>query len=189
MFTNAVGCDSIVALHLTINLAPETLTLNGVTLIDANQNPTNTYTIDGNTNAAALQWSIDPEEAGTIETEENAATIVWNVAFSGEAVIKAIAQNDCGETEVELTVSVVTDVEEHNINANVYPNPTNGIITVEVVNIERVTVSNMLGQILVDEAIESNATQLNLGQFAPGTYLVRVYTQNGIALKKVNVIR
>jgi hypothetical protein len=189
VFTNAMGCDSIVALHLTINHAPEMLTLNGETLIDAYQYPTNTYTIDGNTNEAALQWSIEPEEAGTMEAEGDAATIAWNVAFSGEAVIKAIAQNDCGEAEVELAVSVVTGVEEHNINANVYPNPTNGIISVEAEGMKRVTVSNALGQILVDEAIESNATQLNLSQFTPGTYLVRVYTHNGTALKKVNVIR
>ena len=53
----------------------------------------------------------------------------------------------------------------------------------------RITVSNTLGQILLDQETEGNHTLLNMSQFAAGTYLIRIYTESGTALKRINVIR
>ena len=189
VFTNALGCDSIVTMHLSITYSPEALTIEGPNLIDAYQHPTDTYTITAYTFLDYMEWSIVPETAGTVEPEFHTANIIWNTDFSGEAIIKVKAGNECGETETEMTVSVVTNVNEHFIKANLFPNPTQGIITIEAENMRRVTVSNTLGQIVLDEEMEGDETRLNMSQFAPGTYLIRIHTDNGDALKRVNVIR
>ena len=124
-----------------------------------------------------------------MESEFYTANILWNTSFSGEAIIKVKAGNRCGETEAEMAVNVVTNVDEYSIKANLFPNPNHGNFTVEAEGMRRITVSNALGQIVLDEEAEGNRTQINMSQFAAGTYLVRIHTENGTALKRVNVIR
>ena len=82
-----------------------------------------------------------------------------------------------------------TDVSEYNIKANVFPNPTNGNITVEAEGMRRITVSNTFGQIVLDNELQGNHATLNMSQFAAATYLIRIHTEKGIAMKRVNVIR
>ena len=186
------GCDSIHKLNVLIINSPTAGTIEGDNDLDVLYTPTSTYTLAQSVDEATCVWAIEPQEAGTIEHITGyTATITWSDNYKGEVLVRAYESNTCGEMLNELSVTVrnSTGVDENGIKANVYPNPTNGIITVEALDMERVTVSNTLGQILVDEAIESNATQLNLGQFAPGTYLVRIYTHDGTAIRKENVIR
>jgi len=102
-----------------------------------------------------------------------------------------VALNYCGSVQSSLTVNVKnsTDVVEHNIKANIYPNPTHGIITIEAQNMQRITISNTLGQVLIDVKVEDNETRFDMSRFAPGIYLINIYTDNGNAQKRVNVIR
>jgi hypothetical protein len=53
----------------------------------------------------------------------------------------------------------------------------------------RVTVSNTFGQIVLDTEVQGNHALLNMSQFAAGTYLICIHTDNGFAMKRVNVIR
>ena len=190
VFANAFGCDSIVTMHLTVNTEPVVTAIEGATDVDVLYAPTSNYATEENANAQ-YQWSLEPETTGAITADGSQAVVTWSNDFRGQAQIKVLVSNDCGETELSLDVTVKnsTGVDESGIRANLYPNPTNGIITVEAEGMERVTVSNTLGQILFDEETEGNTMQLNLGQFAAGTYLVRIYTLNGTALRKVNVVR
>ena len=188
-FTNALGCDSIVTMHLTINHAPGALTIEGPNLIDAIQNPTDTYSFSGETNGALIEWSIIPETAGAVTVEDNIATVIWNTAFSGEATIKVKASNECGETETELAVHVVTNVNEHLVNATIFPNPTQGMVTIEAYGLRSISVSNMMGQILVTEETEGNEFRLDLSRFRAGTYLILICTNNGNVTKRVSLFR
>ena len=49
-----------------------------------------------------------------------------------------------------------------------------------------ISVSNMLGQKLMETTAEGNAT-LDLSQYGQGIYLVRIATENGVSVQKVNV--
>ena len=88
-----------------------------------------------------------------------------------------------------INVKNSTDVDEHSVKANVFPNPTNGIVTIEAEGMRRITVSNAMGQILIDEERQGDETRLNMSRFAAGTYLIRIYTEDGTALRRVNVVR
>ena len=69
---------------------------------------------------------------------------------------------------------------------SVYPNPTNGLLNVSGCGTMLITVNNMLGQTLFETTAEDNAT-LDLSSYGQGFYLVRIATENGVTVQKVNV--
>ena len=84
------------------------------------------------------------------------------------------------------TVNVETTLEE---NIKVYPNPTNGTLHIDNVNGATVEVYNMVGT-MVD--VINNASDFNtvdLSNYAEGTYMVKVYTEAGVVIKKVNLVK
>jgi hypothetical protein len=69
----------------------------------------------------------------------------------------------------------------------VYPNPTKGLLHVESEGKMRVSVSNSLGQTIMETTVEGNAT-LDLSRFGSGMYFVRFETENGVTSQKINLI-
>jgi len=83
-------------------------------------------------------------------------------------------------------VNVETTLED---NVKVYPNPTNGTLHIDNVNGATVEVYNMVGT-MVD--VINNASDFNtvdLSNYAEGTYMVKVYTEAGVVIKKVNLVK
>ena len=82
------------------------------------------------------------------------------------------------------------DETTDNQNISVYPNPTDGIVFVQTVCTPslpyRIIVCNLLGQTLQETTAQGNAT-LDLSGFGQGIYLVRIATENGVFVQKVNV--
>ena len=191
VLTDIMGCDSIVQLHLTLNKTPMIETITGDTDVDVRLMPSSTYMTDGNLPSGHYTWDITPQEAGRLNAVGNTATIVWSETYKGEAILKVAAENECGQIEKMLTVNVKnsTDVNEYGISAKIYPNPTNGIINIEAEGLHRLTVTNTLGQILYDHKVESDNTQINMAQFGLGTYLIRIYTESGTTVRRINVIQ
>ena len=183
------GCDSIVMLHLTLENAPLLETLNGDNEVDVRLTPVSNYMTE---NAAALYtWSIEPQEAGSVDADGNSATIVWSDTYKGVAELKVEATNNCGLSEQTLSVTVKnsTDVNEYGLNAKIYPNPTNGLVNIEIQGLQRLTVLNALGQVLYDREAEGDKAQIEMAQFGTGTYIIRIHTDEGILVKRVNVMQ
>ena len=87
-------------------------------------------------------------------------------------------------------VTVITDgVNELNAAAKVYPNPTNGQVNIEAEGMNRVTVTNALGQTVYDASIDGNQTVLDLSQYNTGIYLIRINFDNGVSVKRVSVVK
>ena len=188
IYTDIHGCDSIVKMDLAVMTAPVIETINGDTDVDVRLTPASVYSTAPN---GGTFWSIDPEEAGSVVVEEGVATITWSETFKGDVLLHVWALGYCGEDESSMTIHVKnsTDVSEYSIKAYVFPNPTSGNITVEAEGMRRVTVSNTFGQIVLDTEVQGNHALLNMSQFAAGTYLICIHTDNGFAMKRVNVIR
>ena len=189
VLTSMTGCDSIVMLHLSIENAPLLETLNGDNEVDVRLTPVSNYMTE---DAAALYtWSIEPQEAGSVNADGNSATVVWSETYKGIADIKVEASNNCGLSEQTLSVTVKnsTNVNEYGLDAKIYPNPTNGIVNIEIQGLQRLTVMNTLGQVLYDHETEGEKTQIDMAQFGVGTYLIRFFTESGILVKRVNVMQ
>ncbi len=71
-------------------------------------------------------------------------------------------------------------------SVSVYPNPTNGLLNVNGCGTMLITVSNMLGQTLFETTTEDSTT-LDLSSYGQGFYLVRIATENGVMVQKINV--
>jgi len=70
---------------------------------------------------------------------------------------------------------------------SINPNPTNGTIVISsTTDIEKVEVTNLTGQILISESVNSKTHSLNLEALANGVYFVKVYnSQKQVSLKKL----
>ena len=188
IYTDIHGCDSTVVIDLGVMTAPVIETINGDTEVDVRLMPTSVYSTAPN---GGTFWSLDPEEAGTVVVEEGIATITWSETFKGEVLLHVWALGYCGQDESSMTINVKnsTDVDEYGFEAKIYPNPTNGIVNIEVEGLQRLTVMNILGQTVYDHEVEGDKAQIEMAQFGVGSYLIRIYTENGILVKRVNVIQ
>lgn len=89
-----------------------------------------------------------------------------------------------------LQWQVSTGIEENGfIKAAVYPNPTNGKVTIKAEDLKQITISNMLGQIIYEGKASGNMFEYDFGEHGTGLYHIRIETANGIALKKVSMVR
>ena len=78
-----------------------------------------------------------------------------------------------------------TAVNENEMSkVTVYPNPSQGQISIQGSNIQRVDVVNVMGQIIYSEIVENDVANLDLSSCANGIYLLRVVTTNVIINKQ-----
>ncbi len=66
---------------------------------------------------------------------------------------------------------------------NVYPNPTNGIITIKAVNLENIEVFNLQGKVIYN-GIEK---EIDLSNNSKGIYIIKVTTDKGVVVEKIVV--
>ena len=189
---DANGCENFVVSPIYINVTPraEQPEISGETELDVRLTPTSNYTVD---NDVQVGFSIEPEEAGTLTpaNDGKSVRVNWSETYKGDVVLTATPVSECnnGIGTMSVTVKNSTDVDEFGVKANLYPNPTNGNVTIEVEGMQRLTVVNELGQVVYDAEVNDNATTLNMSPFGTGVFMIRIYTENGVGVKRVSVIR
>lgn len=115
-------------------------------------------------------------------------TTYWNKWIPSEAgnyVLKVIAyKNDAYVTDVVANVSIetgiITDLENNSTNSKilVYPNPTNGILSLNIDSKFSFIVFDLSGSVrLKGENLMSNSL-INLSDLAQGSYLLKVISKN-----------
>ena len=188
-FTSSTGCDSIVTLHLTIETFDEMQAIEGDTEVDSYLTPNSVFVQSGFMSGSIYQWSIEPAEAGSIIGSGNTVIVNWSPEFKGDAILTVNVSNACGEGNNAITVNVKNtfDVSENSINAKLYPNPTSGDINIEVPRMQHITITNTLGQTVVDMELDADTSSINMAQFGTGMYLIRIQTENGSCTKRFRV--
>jgi len=110
---------------------PETPVISsGPDTLCSTTNTTSIYAITQVSWAWDYEWSIEPENAGTMVQDSLSVMITWNTLFEGQASIKVRSYNDCGSSawSEEHTTQVYTclGMEENNLSGLfivVHPNP------------------------------------------------------------------
>ena len=95
------------------------------------------------------------------------------------------AQNVC----VRIVYNGTNNLPEGNGNVALYPNPTKGNVTIEAAGMSRITVVSVLGQVVYDTEISEDVYTLNMSQFTAGMYMVRIYSESGVTVKRVTVMQ
>ena len=80
----------------------------------------------------------------------------------------------------------VEDDAEHNIG--IYPNPANEKITINAQNIERVSISNVMGQIVYETSVNDDKMVIDVNEFPAGMYMIHVVTDEYETTKRVSVV-
>ena len=77
---------------------------------------------------------------------------------------------------------------ELNSLSYVYPNPAKSeVMLASSVTVDRVEVINVLGQVVFASDVNANSIKVNTSDFATGSYIVKMYTEAGVATKKLIV--
>ena len=99
----------------------------------------------------------------------------WNAEL--DIMIFPIVEGNVGLTDAEL-----------NSMSYVYPNPAKDeVMLASSFTISRVEVINVLGQVVFASDVNANSIKVNTSAFAAGNYVAKMYTESGVATKKLVV--
>ena len=88
-----------------------------------------------------------------------------------------------------LTCQGESIVENELEDLMVYPNPTKSNLNIAAENMRRISIINTLGQVVYDAEVDSDNEVIDMAQYESGLYMVRIITDNGIAVERVNVVK
>jgi Secretion system C-terminal sorting domain len=75
-----------------------------------------------------------------------------------------------------------TSVESNNFQ--LYPNPTTGLITLKNVSNQQLSITNLMGEMVLAKTININSETIDLTELSAGIYFVKVTDKNGESLVK-----
>ena len=148
-----------------------------------------------------IKVSVDPMEAATAIGEGNYAygtevtlTLLRNEDYrfvnwteDGEVVseemtyVFTITRDRTLVANFEYTVGLA----EQQAEINVYPNPTQGEVTLEGEGINHIRIVNIYGQMVYNAKAEGEQVRLDLSNFAKGIYMMHIGTENGQVVKQI----
>ena len=113
--------------------------------------------------------------------------------------VSAVTAITAAQEEVLLSTladTVVIDpnkvgiVEPEQLNIRVYPNPTNGMVTVSGFNeYAKVQVFNSIGQVVFETSINSDKSVLDLTELNSGIYVLKLETDKAVGVERLRLIR
>ena len=165
--TNAAGCDSVITLDLTINTVDASATQNGVVLT-------------ANAIGASYQWLDCDNNLMVIAGETNQS---FTATSNGNYAV-VVSENGCSDTSACMSINGVgltTLTSSQSLKVLVYPNPTTGLVNIDVGEKRDATV--VVRDVLLREV---NRTAINWQQTvmieipgSPGAYFIEVITATG----------
>jgi len=125
--------------------------------------------------------------SGSTLTAEAIQTIGFRPGFSVKpgAIMTAHIVPACGTTKSELVDNNAiingTELQETNPKINIFPNPTKGLLTIEVKGESfSFELFSTIGVLIRKDETCKNQSQIDLSNFAIGSYFLRVITKNNL---------
>lgn len=168
---NAVGCDSVITLNLTINPNPVvTVTNNG------NGSFTASSTVGG-----TFAWL----NCGTNTVISGATSATYTPTANGSYAAIVTTANGCSDTSACVSINNVGIKENVVSNISVHPNPTHDvvIVTMEAPS-ATVEVFDAQGKMVQTTHIKSG-DQIDLGAYERGVYTLKIKTEVGTSVERI----
>jgi len=169
--TDFAGNSSNCSFNITVNGIDTSVTVNQQTLTS---NETGTY-----------QWY----NCNTSSIIPGATSVSYTATANGSYAV-IVTENGCTDTSSCHTITTVAINEAaHNFNIDVYPNPTNSNVTIGLpqgVNPININITDISGKIVYSQfLINSKHTVLDLKQFTPGVYFMKLFNDNNSMVIKL----
>lgn len=181
--TAANGCVGVGTINVDVLGDP---TASSIFVV--NNMPTYTFTILNPQNANQYSWDF-----GDGSTIANApGTVSHTYLTAGPRQVSVTLTNECG-TETVVTTIVVTSTAGIATNAieglNVYPNPANEFVTVELPSAVQATgsVFNTTGSLVKTIDSFTAKTEVSVGDFTPGVYFLHIQSEEKTSIIKLVV--
>ncbi len=189
------GCDSIIyRTRIEIKDSSTLGQINGVSNVYVASNLISgiyRYSVDAEGLIGTVQWRLSNPDWQIVEANGNYCLVF--VGTPGSATLTAtFTIAECGEMErtFDIGAGYFGIDDSQTVDAKIYPNPTQGQLTIEAEGIERVRVVNMMGQVLDDRTVgREDKAVLNLNGYAPSVYLIEIETVFGMVKQRVTVCR
>lgn len=167
----------------------------GEIFIVTDETPTTEYTVEPYEEFTSYEWIIEPEDAGTLEADNNHVVVTWNSEFSGEAMISVIGSDAYCSSEPSMPIVIWTThtgmAETSKSSVSIYPNPTNGILTVSVndqITDANIVIYNILGNTVYSKDIsDGNGLSVNIDvrNIPEGTYFIAIRNNGTTVMDKI----
>lgn len=125
-------------------------------------------------------FTFDWDNDGTGDNDDN--NDLFGVPGGTYTVIMTDASG-CTTTET-ITIGSQLGIDELNVDLSVYPNPTNGMITLSLNGTFEYNVFNALGQDVITGS-STDEVQVDLSSFDNGTYSIKIITEQQTAVVKI----
>ena len=115
---------------------------------------------------------------------------VTAVYSQGEEICESEPATAYGDSNKNYVIVEVTKIDENGVKGVMtYPNPTKDMLNITAENMKRITINNVLGQVVYDREVNSDNEIINMSQYEAGIYMVRIATENGVAVKRISVAK
>ena len=147
--------------------------------------------------------SVDPEEAASISgsgTYNYGEEVTLTFDRNEDWAFQNWTENDEVVSEEMTYTFLVTrnrnlvahfvyteSIGENSVSVNIFPNPTQGEVTVECENLSHVRIVNAYGQTVYNADVEGQQVRIDLSQMAKGIYMMHIEADCGQAVRKIVV--
>ncbi|MGB0850077.1 MAG: T9SS type A sorting domain-containing protein [Bacteroidia bacterium] len=169
--TNAAGCDSVITLNLTIRPVDVTIT-NGDPQLETKL-----------VNGAKYQWLDCTNDYATLEGETGH---IFRASDNNSYAVE-ISAAGCTDTSDCITVARASVTEDLFNEVNVYPNPTNGKVKIDLGSLTSVSLKlyDLSGKVIYEVAsVPSNTYEFDL-KAAAGVYILEVNSNDKLMRTRI----
>ncbi len=165
--TNTVGCTSTINYNVNVRSTPTVAAVSNSTLICAGESANLTA-------SGAISYTWSTAATGSVVSVSpivNTTYTVTGTGFNGCTNSSTITQN------VDACIGL-NQLNLEKLNINLYPNPSNGLVSVELTTITKVSIINSLGDILITDVLSAGKQFIDIRNQSTGIYFV-LFNQNG----------
>ncbi|MDT8411643.1 MAG: LamG-like jellyroll fold domain-containing protein [Vicingaceae bacterium] len=171
---NVNGCDSVVTLNLTIINIDNSVT-------------NNTPTLTANQSGATYRW-LDCDNSNAVINGETSQS--FTATTTGNYAVEITVGNCVDTSACENIIVVGIDEEKTNFNVSIFPNPTDGLITINFndgLNQEtNYTITSIEGKVITTQTnITTNNIVVDLSNESKGVYFLKINSENKNAVYKL----
>ena len=205
--TSSAGCDSVVTMTLIVNnpvstelqvAACDSYEWNGETYTESGDHTLTLTTAAGCDSVVTLHLTINHAVSSEFTIETTDSCYIWNgqaYCVSGDYEQTLTSANGCDSiVTLHLTINVGIDEYDFAASMTVYPNPTTGILNIQIANlgtpISKFLLYDIYGK-LVDKVWLQNSdstetAQIDLAELSNGIYFVKAVADGKVvAVRKV----